>query len=91
MGDFTEIANYRPISLLTGFSKLLEILVASRLKQHMIRNDIMAYEQYGFHKDSSTQIAVFKLINDIVEAWNKKEFVVGILCDLTKAFYCVNH
>jgi hypothetical protein len=32
-GDVTEIANYRPISLLTGFSKLFEILVFSRLKQ----------------------------------------------------------
>jgi hypothetical protein len=57
----------------------------------MIRNDILAYEQYGFRKDSSTQIAVFKLINYILEAWNKKELVVGIFCDLTKAFDCVNH
>jgi hypothetical protein len=46
--------------------------VASRLKQHMIRNYILAYEQYGFRKDSSTQITVLKWINDILEAWNKK-------------------
>jgi predicted DNA-binding ArsR family transcriptional regulator len=90
-GDTSEIADYRPVSLLTGFSKMLEILVANRLNQHMISNDILAHEQYGFRKDSSTQIAVFKLTNDILEAWNKKEYVMGIFCDLTKTFDCVNH
>jgi hypothetical protein len=50
-GDVTEIANYKPISLLTSFSKLFEILVFSRFKQHFIRNDILASEQYGFHED----------------------------------------
>lgn len=36
-GDVTEISNYRPISLVTSFSKLLETLVFNRLKQHLIK------------------------------------------------------
>jgi hypothetical protein len=57
----------------------------------MIGNDILAYGPHGFLKDSSIQIAVFKLINNILEACNKKKIVVGIFCNLTKSFDCVNH
>jgi hypothetical protein len=89
-GDVTEIANYRLISLLTGFPTLFEILMLSRLKQHLIRNDILAPEQ-GFHKNVSMQTAVFNLTNTVLKAWNEKEFIVGIFCDLTKAVDCVSH
>jgi hypothetical protein len=90
-GDVTEIANYRPISLLRSFSKLFEILVFSRLKQHLVSNDILAPEQYGFHKDVSMQTAVFNLTDTVLEAWNNKEFVVGVFFYLTRAFDCVSH
>jgi hypothetical protein len=40
--------NYRPISLLTGFSKIFEMLIFSRLKQHLVSNSILVLEQYGF-------------------------------------------
>jgi hypothetical protein len=90
-GDLTEVANYRPISLLTSFSKLFEMLVFSRLKQHLTRNDILAPEQYSFCKDTTIQTAVFTLTDIVHKAWNNKEHVVGIFCDLTKAFDCVTH
>jgi hypothetical protein len=63
----------------------------SRLKQHFIRYDILAPEQYGFRKDVSTQTAVFNLTNAVLNVRNNKEFVVSIFCDLTKAFDCVGH
>jgi hypothetical protein len=63
---------------LTSFSKLFEILVFSRLKQHLERNDILAPEQYGFRKDVFTQTAVFNLTDTVLKAWTNKEFVVGI-------------
>lgn len=90
-GDITEISNYRPISLLTGFSKLFEILICNRLKQHLTNNNIIAEEQFGFREGASTQKAIFTLTDYIYKAWNNKELVVGIFCDLTKAFDCVNH
>jgi len=33
----------------------------------------------------------YALINGILQAWNNKLQVVGIFCDLAKAFGCVNH
>jgi hypothetical protein len=90
-GDITEMSDYRPISLLTGFSKLFEILICNRLKHHLTNNNIIVGDQFGFRDDASTQKAIFMLTDYIYNAWNNKELVVGIFYVLTKAFDCVNH
>jgi hypothetical protein len=46
--DQTNILNYRPISLLTSFSKIFEKVIYNRLYQHFESNTIFAPEQYGF-------------------------------------------
>jgi hypothetical protein len=89
-GDKKDIQNYRPISLLTSFSKIFEKLIYVRLSEH-IKNDILIIDQYGFRSSSSTEKSLFKLLNDILLALNNKAYVGGILCDLEKAFDCVNH
>jgi hypothetical protein len=48
-------------------------------------------EQFGFRNNSSTETASYYLINNILAALNNKFIAGGILCDLTEAFYCVNH
>jgi len=47
-GDKKKIANYRPISLLPSFSKILEKIMYSRLMNYVVTNNILAPEQYGF-------------------------------------------
>jgi hypothetical protein len=89
-GDRLQI-NYRPISLLTGFSKIFEMLIFSRLKQHLVSNNILVSEQYGFRDGVSIENAIFTLTELIFKAWNKKELITGLFCDLTKAFDCVDH
>jgi hypothetical protein len=71
-GDRSNILNYRPISLLLAFSKVVEKTMYSRLNQHLIINKILATEQYGFRKDRSTDHAAYTLINGILQAWNNK-------------------
>jgi hypothetical protein len=90
-GDNKVVKNYRPISLLTSFSKIFEKVIYIRLSKHVMNNAILAIEQYGFRSNSSTEKATFKLLNDVLQALNNKAYVGGIFCDLKKAFDCVNH
>ena len=53
-GDRTNVDNYRPISLLNSFSKLLEIFVFKRLSIHIENNNLLSNMQYGFRRDHAT-------------------------------------
>ena len=90
-GDKENIANYRPISLLTSFSKVLEKLIYNRLLNHIQTNNILRAEQFGFRVSLSTEKASYKLIDDILNAFNNKTMIGGIFCDLQKAFDCIDH
>ena len=85
-GDKSQVSNCRPFSLLTGFSKIFELLIFHRLKHHLVSNNILINEQVSFHDNVSTDSAIFKLINLIFNAWNNKEYITSLFCDLTKAF-----
>ena len=58
-GDKSQVSNYIPVSLLTGFSKIVELLIFHRLKHHLMCNNIVANEQFGFHDSVSTESAIF--------------------------------
>jgi len=83
--------NYRPISLLTSFSKVIEKLIYVRLLDHINTNCILVNEQYGFRTRSSTEQATFSLINNVLTAMNNNLKIGGIFCDLQKAFDCMDH
>ena len=56
-GDKENVVNYRPISLLTSFSKIFERIIYDRLLKHIKTNNILAVEQFGFRTSSSTEKA----------------------------------
>jgi hypothetical protein len=90
-GNKTEISAYRPVSLLTPFSKIFEKVIYNRLLQHVQVNNVITMDQYGFKNNGSTELAIFKLINQILTNINKKAAVCGIFCDVSKDFDTLNH
>jgi hypothetical protein len=78
-GDISQVSKYRNVSLLTGFSKIFELLIIHRLKQHSVGNIILANEQFAFHDNFTTESAIFKFIESSFNAWNNKEYIIGIL------------
>jgi fructose-1,6-bisphosphatase/inositol monophosphatase family enzyme len=53
-GDRENMVNYRPISLLTSFSKVFEKIIYGRLLQHINVNNILVEEQFAFRPATST-------------------------------------
>ena len=90
-GDRASMDNYRPISLLSTFSKILEKLVAARLLTFLKANNILSKWQFGFRSGHSTVHPMIHFLNKITEALNKKQHTIAIFCDLKKAFDTCNH
>ena len=80
------VNNYRPISILPAFSKILEKVFYKRLSNYLNTHNILCANQYGFRKGHSTSLALVDLYDRISEAIDKKEYAVGIFLDLSKAF-----
>ena len=62
-GDKEQPTSYRPISLLTSFSKIFEKVIYTRLDNHIKTNNILANEQYGFRSNASIEQAIYQLTN----------------------------
>jgi Reverse transcriptase (RNA-dependent DNA polymerase) len=90
-GDPSSCDNYRPISLLSSISKVLEKAVAMRLMNHLKYNKILSEDQFGFQEGVSTVHHLLKLVNHVTKELNKKNFTVAIFLDLKKAFDVVPH
>lgn len=83
--------NYRPISILNVFSKILEKLVHKRLSTYLETNNLLSKFQFGFRKNFSTTHPLTVFLNHLSEANNDKKFTLGIFCDLRKAFDTVDY
>ena len=83
--------NYRPVSLLSQFSKILEKLFNNRLDTFLEKNEILVDGQYGFRKARSTSMAITHLIEELTNANEEKKITVGVFIDLKKAFDTIDH
>ena len=60
-GDKLKVSNYRPISILSFFSKILEKFVYVRLLSFVNQSNILTDSQYGFRKTLTTELALLDL------------------------------
>ena len=90
--DDTNFAkNYRPISLLSVFDKIIEKLVYKRVQSFLSKDNVLYKYQYGFRTNFSTTNALLDVLNYIYTALDEGKYVFGIYIDLKKAFDTVNH
>ncbi|KAJ8732469.1 hypothetical protein PYW07_015068 [Mythimna separata] len=85
-GDKTSVNNYRPISVLSGLSKILEKIINSRLIKYLEDNSLLSDGQFGFRAKKSTSQAVHTLTNYVTTNLDNGMHTIGIFLDLAKAF-----
>ena len=90
-GDKHSYTNYRPISLLPVFSKILERLMYNKVFHFLVRQSILFKSQYGFRKGHSTTHATLDFLKTIESALEDGQAAVGVFCDLSKAFDTLDH
>jgi hypothetical protein len=90
-GSKNLLSNYRPISVLSVFSKIFEKVVNIQLLDYLNKLDILSKSQYGFIKGLNTEFAIAKFVDKILTAIDKQENPCGLFCDLSKAFDSVDH
>ena len=89
--DKATFSNYRPVSLLSQFSKILEKLFDKRLQSFIDKCSLISDCQYGFRPGCSTASALLELIEDISTSLDNKKVTVGVFIDLKKAFDTIDH
>ena len=90
-GSKTDLSNYRPISLISPFSKLLEKCIYKRINNFFTNNKLMYEYQFGFRDRSSCENAVLQISEQLLMNIDNKEINCSVLIDLKKAFDTVNH
>ena len=89
--DRHEFNNYRPISLLSSLSRLLESIVSFQLTAFANAYDIFYQHQYGFRAKHSVVHPLLQFSEKILKALNEGKINISIFVDLKKAFDTVDY
>ena len=91
MGDKLEVNNYRPISLISNITKIIEKLIHRMLNSFLEQKNIFGPSQFGFRDIHSTSHALIEFTDKIMKACDQGLFACGVYLDLKKSFDTVNH
>ena len=86
-----KLTNYRPISPLSQFDKILEKTIYHRLLNFLEKYQLLNKVQFGFRQNSSTIQAISKIYDEIVQNIDQDLYTCCIFLDLSKAFDTVDH
>jgi hypothetical protein len=86
-----EFSNYRPISLLSNISKVLEKVIHKRMYAFLVKHDILYSNQFGFRPKHSTIDAIVTFTCDALRGIDNKASCLSVYLDLSKTFDTINH
>lgn len=89
-GNKLDPSNYRPISLITNFTKIFEKIIKKRLTSYLQKYNIISAKQYGFQAGISTQDAIIYLTKKIYDSLDQQMPSLAVFLDLAKAFDTVS-
>lgn len=84
-------AEYRPISILPALSKALEIVLKNQILEHINQHSLLFEFQSGFRHGHSAPTTVLRVTHSARQAFERREVMILLLLDFSKAFDTVNH
>jgi len=90
-GSRRQPENYRPVSLTSQLSKVMESVVRDIITGHLDRHHLIKDSQHGFRHGRSCTTNLLEFLDKVTEATNEKESVDVIFLDFAKAFDKVPH
>ena len=90
-GDRTQASNYRPVSLTSITSKILEHIISSQIMDHLDSCNILHPNQHGFRSKRSCETQLIMTTDDLTKSINNHDQVDVAILDFAKAFDKVPH
>lgn len=90
-GSKRDCSNYRPVSLLSIPSKVVEKFICSQLNDHLVTFNLLNEHQWGFRAARSTEDLLLYLTETWYKALDDKKVVGILMIDFKKAFDSVSH
>ena len=90
-GDRTKASNYRPVSLTSICSKVLEHILHSNISDHLDQYNVLCEEQHGFRSKHSCESQLVQTIHDLALALDNRKQTDVVIMDSSKAFDKVAH
>ena len=91
INDPISATDFRPISLLIAFSKIIEKIVAKQMKDYLIKNNLLDKFQSAYRALHSTTTALIDITDNIYKSMDDSLITILVLLDYSKAFDCANH
>ena len=85
------LRNYRPISNLPFLLKVLERIVLKQFLQHLEFHSLLEPFQSAYRKCHSTETALLRVVNDLLQASDTGHVSILSLIDLSAAFDTIDH
>ena len=89
--DCEIFKNYQPVSNLSFVSKLIERIICVQLVDHLKENDLYEIFQSLYRQLHSTETALLRVQNDILQAVDSEGGAILVLLDLSAAFDTIDH
>ena len=86
-----DLNNFRPVSLLSFLSKLVERVVCKQLATHLVKCNLYVPVQSAYRPDHSTETALLKVVNDLLISIDNGDAAVLALLDQSAAFDTIDH
>ena len=83
-GDKAALSNYRPISILSSVSKILEKMIHKGLIRFFDKHGVLCPTQYGFRNNISTEHALIDVIANYFNKINENQHSALLFLDLKK-------